>query len=223
MGSLDEQLKHHERLDAARQNFVLGNVKARLRMVAQYAIANARGGLVIGTDHAAEAVMGFFTQFGDGACDLAPIAGLVKGQVRALGAHLAAPGHLVLKLPTADLEELRPGRPDEDAHGVSYADINAFLHGREVRRPASASSGHTRRPDTSAICPWYPAPEHARPLRELSSYLESGRVSPCWTGSRQHIDSPTPSARCASREPPKPSTMLRLIDRPNPSPSGLLV
>lgn len=66
-GGLDEQLKHHERLDAARQNFVLGNVKARLRMVAQYAIANARGGLVIGTDHAAEAVMGFFTQFGDGA------------------------------------------------------------------------------------------------------------------------------------------------------------
>lgn len=88
---LDEQLKHHERLDAARQDFALGNVKARLRMVAQYAIANARGGLVIGTDHAAEAVMGFFTKFGDGACDLAPLAGLVKGQVRALGAHLGAP------------------------------------------------------------------------------------------------------------------------------------
>jgi NAD+ synthase len=90
---LDEQLKHHKRLDAARQDFVLGNVKARLRMVAQYAIANARGGLVIGIDHAAEAVMGFFTKFGAGAGagDLAPLAGLVKGQVRALGAHLGAP------------------------------------------------------------------------------------------------------------------------------------
>ncbi|CAM5239426.1 NH(3)-dependent NAD(+) synthetase [Stutzerimonas stutzeri] len=54
------------------------------RMVAQYTIANARQGLVIGTDHAAEAVMGFYTKFGDGACDLTPLAGLVKGQVRQL-------------------------------------------------------------------------------------------------------------------------------------------
>ena len=53
-------------------DFVLGNTKARMRMVAQYTIAGATGGLVIGTDHAAEAVMGFFTKFGDGSCDLAP-------------------------------------------------------------------------------------------------------------------------------------------------------
>ena len=63
-------------------DFVVGNVKARMRMVAQYAIAGARGGLVIGTDHAAEAVMGFFTKFGDGACDLAPLSGLVKNRAR---------------------------------------------------------------------------------------------------------------------------------------------
>ena len=68
-------------LPARRRDVVLGNVKARTRMVAQYALANATGGLVIGTDHAAEAVMGFFTKFGDGACDLAPLSGLVKGQV----------------------------------------------------------------------------------------------------------------------------------------------
>jgi len=129
---LCEQLGDHEYLGAERLDFVLGNVKARLRMVAQYAIANARGGLVIGTDHAAEAVMGFFTKFGDGACDLAPLAGLVKGQVRALAAHLGAPEHLVRKVPTADLEELRPGRPDEEAHGVSYMEIDAFLHGRDL-------------------------------------------------------------------------------------------
>ncbi|GAA3986833.1 ammonia-dependent NAD(+) synthetase [Comamonas faecalis] len=111
---------------------VLGNIKARVRMVAQYAIANATNGLVIGTDHAAEAVMGFFTKHGDGACDLEPLAGLVKGQVRAIGEALGAPEHLVRKVPTADLEDGRPGLPDEAAHGVRYAAIDAFLHGQSV-------------------------------------------------------------------------------------------
>src|SRR5690606_11303791 len=123
-------------LTPARRDFVLGNVKARIRMVAQFTIANARNGLVIGTDHAAEAVMGFFTKFGDGACDLAPLSGLVKGQVRAIAAELGAPQALVSKVPTADLEELNPGKPDEDAHGVSYAQIDAFLHGQPVNDAA---------------------------------------------------------------------------------------
>lgn len=114
------------------RDFVVGNTKARMRMVAQYTIANARQGLVIGTDHAAEAVMGFFTKFGDGACDLTPLAGLVKHQVRELAAALGAPEQLVKKVPTADLEELSPGKPDEDAHGVSYQNIDAFLQGRAV-------------------------------------------------------------------------------------------
>src|SRR3546814_2285665 len=76
-----------------------------MRMVAQYTIANARQGLVIGTDHAAEAVMGFFTKFGDGACDLAPLSGLVKNQVRAIARDFGAPESLVEKVPTADLED----------------------------------------------------------------------------------------------------------------------
>lgn len=119
-------------LTPAQRDFTLGNTKARMRMVAQYTIANARQGLVIGTDHAAEAVMGFFTKFGDGACDLTPLAGLVKYQVRQLAEQLGAPDRLVNKVPTADLEELDPGKPDEDAHGVTYRSIDAFLHGKEV-------------------------------------------------------------------------------------------
>lgn len=119
-------------LSDARRDFVQGNVKARIRMVAQYTIANAHNGLVIGTDHAAEAVMGFFTKFGDGACDLAPLSGLVKHQVRAIARHLGAPANLVQKVPTADLEELSPGKPDEESHGVTYAQIDAFLHGESV-------------------------------------------------------------------------------------------
>ena len=133
---LGDQVSHLHGLSDARRDFVVGNIKARIRMVAQFAIANANNGLVIGTDHAAEAVMGFFTKFGDGACDLAPLSGLVKGQVRAIARQLGAPENLVLKVPTADLEELRPGKPDEEAHGVSYSEIDAFLHGQQVRDEA---------------------------------------------------------------------------------------
>ena len=133
---LAEQVTHLHHLADARRDFVTGNIKARIRMVAQFAIANANNGLVIGTDHAAEAVMGFFTKFGDGACDLAPLSGLVKNQVRAIARYLGAPDSAVHKVPTADLEELRPGKPDEEAHGVTYTEIDAFLQGQEVSQRA---------------------------------------------------------------------------------------
>ncbi|MGH2173864.1 NAD(+) synthase, partial [Enterococcus faecalis] len=87
-------------------DFVKGNVKARARMVAQYEIAGLTQGLVIGTDHSAENITGFYTKYGDGACDLAPLFGLSKRQVRQLAAALGAPEVLVNKIPTADLEEL---------------------------------------------------------------------------------------------------------------------
>lgn len=118
--------------DDAHRDFVMGNIKARERMIAQYAVAGARQGLVVGTDQAAEALMGFYTKYGDGACDLAPLTGLTKGQVREIGRALGAPSQLVEKAPTADLETLRPQRTDEDALGVSYEQIDRFLTGQEV-------------------------------------------------------------------------------------------
>lgn len=113
-------------------DFAKGNVKARARMLAQYAIANFSHGLVVGTDHGAEAVMGFFTKYGDGACDLAPLSGLTKTQVRLLADALGAPAQLVRKAPTADLEDLAPGKLDEAAYGCSYEEIDAYLMGQEV-------------------------------------------------------------------------------------------
>lgn len=136
VAGLVKQVPDLEQLTPARRDFVIGNIKARVRMVAQFTIANAHNGLVIGTDHAAEAVMGFFTKFGDGACDLAPLSGLIKNQVRSIAAALGAPEQLVRKVPTADLEELRPGKPDEEAHGVSYEQIDAFLHGQTIDEQA---------------------------------------------------------------------------------------
>ncbi|TBO58968.1 ammonia-dependent NAD(+) synthetase [Streptomyces kasugaensis] len=118
--------------DARHQDFVQGNIKARQRMIAQYAVAGAHEGLVVGTDHAAEAVSGFFTKFGDGAADVVPLSGLTKRRVRAVAAALGAPAELVTKVPTADLETLDPGKPDEDALGVSYDEIDDFLEGGPV-------------------------------------------------------------------------------------------
>lgn len=118
--------------DAAQQDFLHGNIKARQRMIAQYAVAGARRGLVVGTDHAAEALMGFFTKFGDGAADITPLAGLNKRRVRALALAMGAPHELAYKTPTADLELLTPLKPDEDAFGVSYEQIDDFLEGKDV-------------------------------------------------------------------------------------------
>jgi len=113
-------------------DFTKGNVKARARMIAQYALAGQAGHLVVGTDHAAEAVTGFFTKFGDGGADLLPLTGLTKGQGRELLQHLGAPERLYLKAPTADLLDDTPGQTDEANLGLTYSDIDAFLRGEEI-------------------------------------------------------------------------------------------
>lgn len=123
---------------ASREDFSLGNIKARQRMIVQFAIAGVERGLVIGTDHAAEALMGFFTKFGDGAADILPLSGLNKRRVRALAIHLGAPAELVGKVPTADLESLTPLRPDEDVYGVTYDQIDDFLEGKQIDDAAAA-------------------------------------------------------------------------------------
>jgi len=109
-----------------------GNVKARARMVVQYAIAGQLGMLVLGTDHAAEAVTGFYTKYGDGGADALPLAGLTKGQGKELLRALDAPERLWQKEPTADLLDGKPGQADEHELGLSYDEIDTFLRGEEV-------------------------------------------------------------------------------------------
>ncbi|MCG7496461.1 ammonia-dependent NAD(+) synthetase [Vibrio sp. Of7-15] len=128
--------------DSAKVDFVKGNVKARARMVAQYEIAGLVGGLVLGTDHSAENITGFYTKFGDGACDLAPLFGLNKRQVRQLAKELGAPELLVIKTPTADLEELAPQKADEDALNLTYDEIDDFLEGKPVKTEVTEKLVH---------------------------------------------------------------------------------
>ncbi|MGL3151537.1 ammonia-dependent NAD(+) synthetase [Microbacterium sp. A82] len=119
-------------------DFNRGNIKARIRMVTQYALAGHDGHLVLGTDHAAEAVTGFYTKFGDGAADILPLAGLTKRQGKALLRELGAPDRLWMKVPTADLLDGQPGRADEDELGLTYEQIDDYLEGKPVDAATAA-------------------------------------------------------------------------------------
>ncbi|MGR3762520.1 ammonia-dependent NAD(+) synthetase [Rossellomorea sp. NS-SX7] len=117
-------------------DFVKGNEKARERMKVQFAIAAMKNGVVLGTDHSAEAVTGFYTKFGDGAADLVPLFRLNKRQGKEMLKELGCPEHLYNKKPTADLEEDKPQLPDEEALGVTYDQIDDFLEGKEIPQEA---------------------------------------------------------------------------------------
>ncbi len=113
-------------------DFAKGNEKARERMKVQYSIAAMNDAVVVGTDHAAEAITGFYTKYGDGGVDLTPIFRLNKRQGKQILAYLDCPEHLFLKTPTADLEEQRPSLPDETALGVTYELIDDYLEGKDL-------------------------------------------------------------------------------------------
>ncbi len=117
-------------------DFAKGNEKARERMKVQYSIAAANQAVVVGTDHSAEALTGFYTKFGDGGADIVPIFRLNKRQGKELLKELGCPKHLYLKKPTADLEEDRPQLPDEEALGVTYDEIDDYLEGKSVSKAA---------------------------------------------------------------------------------------
>jgi len=146
-------------------DFTKGNTKARLRMTAQYALAGERNHLVIGTDHAAESVTGFFTKFGDGGADILPLYGLDKRQNRQLLRHLGAPERLWSKPPTADLLDGTPLRTDEDELGLAYDDIDDYLEGRSVPEPVAEAletrylrSRHKRTTPVTLMDDWWRTP-----------------------------------------------------------------
>jgi len=132
-------------------DFNIGNVKARQRMIAQYAIAGNYSGVVVGTDQSAESVTGFYTKYGDGGTDINPLFGLNKRQGKELLKELGCPEHLYTKVPTADLENDRPSLPDEAALGVTYEAIDDYLEGKEVKEE-----------DAKTIESWFVKTRHKR-------------------------------------------------------------
>lgn len=132
-------------------DFNKGNMKARQRMITQYAIAGENSGAVIGTDHAAENITGFYTKYGDGGADILPLFRLNKRQGKLLLKELGAPVEVYTKIPTADLEDDQPLIADEVALGVTYDTIDDYLEGKTIPEQ-----------DKETIEKWYEKTQHKR-------------------------------------------------------------
>jgi NAD+ synthase len=102
-----------------------GNLRARIRMCILYYYANLLNRLVLGTGDRSEALIGYFTKYGDGGVDIQPLAGLYKTQVRALAAYLGVPERIVAKRSSP---RLWAGQMAEDELGLSYEDIDSILY-----------------------------------------------------------------------------------------------
>ena len=126
------------------------NLAPRLRMTSLYAVAAAENRLVAGTGNRSEIYMGYFTKWGDGACDFNPISDLCAGEVFEFLEYLKAPRCIIDKAPSAGLFD---GQTDEQDMGVSYDAIDRYMAGAAVSEEVQAiirryhtASEHKRRP-----------------------------------------------------------------------------
>ena len=106
----------------------ISNIKPRVRMTSLYTLGQSMGYLVVGTGNLSERMLGYFTKWGDGACDINPIGNLTKTQVRILAKHIGIPQEIIDKAPSANLFE---GQTDEDELGMTYYDIDRYILTRE--------------------------------------------------------------------------------------------
>src|SRR5699024_7394883 len=118
--SVDSVVDELEKQGQIVSDFNKGNIKARQRMIVQYAIAGDGKGVGLRSDHAAESISRFYTKCGDGAADMRPLVRLNKRQGAKLLQELGAPAAFYTKIPTADLEDNRPALAVEEELGVSY-------------------------------------------------------------------------------------------------------
>lgn len=107
-------------------DIALGNIRARSRMVYSYTVANEENLLVLGTGNRTEFLLGYFTKYGDGATDIAPILDLYKTEVRQIARHIGLDEKFIEKKPTAGLWE---GQTDEEEIGASYEVADKILKG----------------------------------------------------------------------------------------------
>ncbi len=120
-----------------------GNISARCRMIVLYNLAKKRQYLVVGTSNQSEIMMGYFTKFGDGACDMTPLANLYKTEVRQMAALIGVPQPIIDKPPSAGLWE---GQTDESDMGIKYEDLDKILYGMEQDRTDSQIAADTGLP-----------------------------------------------------------------------------
>jgi len=128
----------------------LANSRSRLRMVTLYQVATTVGGLVVGTGNKVEDYgVGFYTKYGDGGIDVAPIADLYKTEVWELGKHFGVDERIINAAPTDGLWD--DGRTDEDQLGASYVQLEEAMEygtgpGVEVLQKFNSQNKHKMEP-----------------------------------------------------------------------------
>ncbi len=141
----------------------VGNVRVRTRAVLNYFVSNADNRLVLGTGNRTEALVGYFTKYGDGAVDCHPLGNLYKGQVRQLARHLGVPEDIITKTPTAGMWA---GQADEAELGVTYETLDAILaltiDGPFPKRAAVSLLDDVSLADVDRIHDRYARSEHKR-------------------------------------------------------------
>ena len=125
-----------------------GNNSARCRMIVLYNRAKKRDYVVMGTSNQSEIMMGYFTKFGDGACDVTPMANLYKTEVRQLARLIGVPEPVIAKPPSAGLWE---GQTDESEMGITYADLDGILYDLEQDRTVSQIASDTGLPEDEVV------------------------------------------------------------------------
>lgn len=126
---LTESFKVMEKSVNVSTKLANANMKPRLRMTALYALAQENRYLVLGTDNAAEWILGYFTKFGDGGVDLLPIIHLTKGEVKEMAKLMELPEVIYTKAPTAALWD---GQTDEAELGYSYDEVDKYIKGESI-------------------------------------------------------------------------------------------
>ena len=135
-------IKEFEKNNLTMDRSTLGNLKARMRMSALFAVAQKERGLVVGTDNADERYVGYFTKYGDGACDILPIAHLVKAEVVEAAKLLGVRTALAERIPTASLYQ---GQTDEKEMGVTYQELDAYILGGKINKASAERIEYLRR------------------------------------------------------------------------------
>ncbi len=138
---------------ASEARVIDGNVRARLRMTTLYAIAQARNALVVGTDNQVEWQLGYFTKYGDGGVDVAPLIHLMKDEVYELARYLGVPQSIIDKKPSGGLWE---AQTDEDEIGLSYDEMNRALRGERMTDKVQAIIQH-----------WHERSRHKREMPKI--------------------------------------------------------
>ncbi|WP_276299110.1 NAD+ synthase [Halorussus lipolyticus] len=159
--------------EAEDDQLAVGNARARTRAVLNYLVANHENALVLGTGNRSEALVGYYTKYGDGAVDCHPIGNLYKQQVRQLAGHVGVPEELVEKPPTAGLWA---GQTDEEELGIDYDTLDAVL-ALHVDGPLSVTATareieETTEEQVERVSQMYERSEHKRRVPPAPEPLE---------------------------------------------------